>query len=103
VEEVKTLSNKLIVKGSVLSDVVISSNDGSAERINFTSAFSFIAETDCEHVSDNVSMCIIPTALYYELSGNGHVLSFAIINQGVERGSMGRSFQDQVCIAITEP
>ncbi|MBQ5911510.1 MAG: D-alanyl-D-alanine carboxypeptidase/D-alanyl-D-alanine-endopeptidase [Bacteroidaceae bacterium] len=39
----------------------------------------------------------------YANGGNGHVLSFAIINQGVERGSMGRSFQDQVCIAITEP
>ena len=39
----------------------------------------------------------------YANGGNGHVLSFSIINQGVERGSMGRSFQDQVCIAITEP
>ena len=39
----------------------------------------------------------------YANGGNGHVISFCIINQGVERGSMGRDFQDQVCIAITEP
>lgn len=39
----------------------------------------------------------------YANGGNGHVLSFCIINQGVERGSHGRDFQDQVCIAITEP
>lgn len=39
----------------------------------------------------------------YANGGNGHVLSFCIINQGVERGSMGRNFQDQVCIALTEP
>ena len=38
----------------------------------------------------------------YANGGNGHVISFCIINQGVERGSIGRSFQDQVCIALTE-
>lgn len=38
----------------------------------------------------------------YANGGNGHVLSFCIINQGVERGSIGRNFQDQVCIALTE-
>lgn len=38
----------------------------------------------------------------YANGGNGHIISFCIINQGVERGSMGRNFQDQVCIAITE-
>lgn len=39
----------------------------------------------------------------YANGGNGHVISFCIINQGVERGSQGRDFQDQVCIALTEP
>ena len=38
----------------------------------------------------------------YANGGNGHVISFCIINQGVERGSIGRNFQDQVCIALTE-
>ena len=38
----------------------------------------------------------------YANGGNGHVLSFCIINQGVERASLGRSFQDQVCVALTE-
>lgn len=38
----------------------------------------------------------------YANGGNGHIISFCIINQGVERGSIGRSFQDQVCIALTE-
>ena len=38
----------------------------------------------------------------YANGGNGHVISFCIINQGVQRGSIGRDFQDQVCIALTE-
>ena len=38
----------------------------------------------------------------YANGGNGHIISFCIINQGVQRGSIGRNFQDQVCIAITE-
>ena len=38
----------------------------------------------------------------YANGGNGHIISFCIINQGVQRGSMGRNFQDQVCIALTE-
>ena len=45
---------------------------------------------------------VLGTDYGYANGGNGHVLSFCIINQGVERGSIGRSFQDQVCIALTE-
>lgn len=44
----------------------------------------------------------ISTLSGYANGGNGHVLSFCIMNQGVERCSMGRDFQDQVCAAITE-
>ncbi len=38
----------------------------------------------------------------YANGGNGHVISFCIINQGVERTAIGRAFQDQVCVALTE-
>ena len=31
---------------------------------------------------------------------NGHVLCFAIINQGVSRMSDGRGLQDQLCVAM---
>lgn len=78
VEDVKTLANKLIVKGSVLSDVMVASNDGASGRISFTSGFSFIAETDCEQISDNVTMNIIPTAIYYETASNGHIISMEL-------------------------
>ncbi|MBO7120504.1 MAG: D-alanyl-D-alanine carboxypeptidase/D-alanyl-D-alanine-endopeptidase [Bacteroidaceae bacterium] len=33
----------------------------------------------------------------YITAANGHVLAFAIINQGVAQASMGRAFQDKVC------
>ncbi|MCF0197667.1 MAG: D-alanyl-D-alanine carboxypeptidase/D-alanyl-D-alanine-endopeptidase, partial [Bacteroidaceae bacterium] len=36
----------------------------------------------------------------YATGGNGHVLSFCIINQGVERTAEGRAFQDKVCTAL---
>ena len=36
----------------------------------------------------------------YLTAANGHLLSFCIINQGVPRASMGRSFQDQVCCLL---
>ena len=39
----------------------------------------------------------------YCTSDNGHVLCFAIINQGVLRNSQGRNFQDLVCLALCEP
>lgn len=38
----------------------------------------------------------------YLTSGEGHLLAFAIINQGVERAAMGRDFQDRVCVLLTE-
>ena len=74
-DDVKSLANKLIVKGSVLSDVVVMNGQGSAERISFTSGFSFIAETDCEAVSPDVKVSIMPTALYYEIASDGKMLS----------------------------
>ncbi|MCF0159378.1 MAG: D-alanyl-D-alanine carboxypeptidase/D-alanyl-D-alanine-endopeptidase [Bacteroidaceae bacterium] len=36
----------------------------------------------------------------YAAGGNGHVLSFCIINQGVVRAAEGRVFQDKVCTAL---
>lgn len=78
IDDIKTLTNKLIVKGSVLSDVVVVSEEGEVERVSFTSAFSFIAETDKEQVTDKVRMDIMPTAMYYELSSNGRALSVEV-------------------------
>ena len=78
IDDIKTLTNKLIVKGGVLSDVVVTSEEGESERVSFTSAFSFIAETDCEALSDNVRVDIMPTAMYYELISNGRILSVEV-------------------------
>ena len=36
----------------------------------------------------------------YLTTASGHVLAFAIINQGVALASMGRAFQDKVCIEL---
>ena len=36
----------------------------------------------------------------YLTTASGHVLAFAIINQGVDSASMGRAFQDKVCIEL---
>jgi len=74
-DDVKTLANKLIVKGSAISDVVIMTQQGSAERVSFISGFSFIAETDCETVTPDVKVVMMPTALYYEISSDGKSIS----------------------------
>lgn len=39
----------------------------------------------------------------YCTAANGHVLCFAIINQGILHGRNGRNFQDRVCNALCEP
>ncbi len=39
----------------------------------------------------------------YLTAGNGHVMSFCIINQGVAKASFGRSFQDQICNILCAP
>ncbi len=38
----------------------------------------------------------------YLTSGEGHVVAFSIINQGVFPGSLGRDFQDKVCQALCQ-
>lgn len=72
------MANKLIVKGSTISDVVIAQENGISERLNFTSSFSFIAETDCEEVSSDTRVSIMPTGLFYELTSDGRMLSAEI-------------------------
>jgi len=78
IDDVKTLTNKLIVKGSAISDVVMVTEQGYAERINFTSGFSMIAETDCESVSADTKMVLMPNALYYEVTSDEKLLSVEI-------------------------
>lgn len=36
----------------------------------------------------------------YAMGGNGHLLSFSIINQGIKRAAQGRDFQDKVCCVL---
>ncbi|MBQ2301238.1 MAG: D-alanyl-D-alanine carboxypeptidase, partial [Bacteroidaceae bacterium] len=38
----------------------------------------------------------------YITASNGHVLAFAIINQGVAPLSTGRAFQDNICIELSK-
>lgn len=39
----------------------------------------------------------------YCTAANGHLLCFAIINQGLMNGSKGKAFQDKVCTALCRP
>lgn len=39
----------------------------------------------------------------YALAANGHMLAFAIINQGVRSNRVGRDFQDRFCIRLCSP
>lgn len=39
----------------------------------------------------------------YAKAANGHVLAFAIINQGIRRNAQGHRFQDRVCELLTIP
>lgn len=36
----------------------------------------------------------------YATAVNGHILAFAIINQGIPSAAMGRTFQDKICIEL---
>ncbi|MBQ5871934.1 MAG: D-alanyl-D-alanine carboxypeptidase, partial [Bacteroidaceae bacterium] len=38
----------------------------------------------------------------YITASNGHILAFAIINQGVAPLSTGRAFQDNICIELSK-
>ena len=44
----------------------------------------------------------ISTLAGYLTARNGHILSFCIMNQGVNYGRMGRDFQDEVCNALCQ-
>ena len=54
------------------------------------------------HAKTGTLTCITSLAGYCT-AANGHVLAFAIINQGVIHDSNGRSFQNQVCEALCRP
>ncbi len=72
VEDVKTIANKLILKGTVLSDVLYTAQDGSLESVHFATSFSQIMETESEDISTNARLSLMPTGMYYELgAGDG--------------------------------
>lgn len=78
VDDIKSLANKVIIKGIADSEVVLSSENGEVEWLKFSSPFSLIAETECEHVGEDVSVVIVPTAMYYEMIGGGRTLSVEV-------------------------
>ncbi len=45
----------------------------------------------------------VSTLAGYATAANGHVLCFAIMNQGLRYHATGRNFQDRVCEALTAP
>ena len=45
----------------------------------------------------------VSTLAGYALADNGHMLAFAIMNQGVRKSAVGRAFQDEVCQALCAP
>ncbi len=49
------------------------------------------------------SVTAVSTLAGYCIAPNGHLLCFAIMNQGLVRASHGRAFQDRVCAALTMP
>lgn len=67
VEDMKTIANKLIVKGTVLSDVMYTTESGSVETASFGTTFSQIVETDSEDISAEARVMLMPTGMYYEL------------------------------------
>lgn len=67
VEDIKTIANKLIVKGTIASEVLYTTGDGMIETANFNTVFSQIVETDSEEISADARVLIMPTGLYYEL------------------------------------
>lgn len=76
VEDVKTIANKLIVKGTVLSEVLYATETG-IETASFGTVFSQIVETDSEDITPDARVSLMPTGMYYEvISGeNGPTLS----------------------------
>lgn len=71
VEDVKTIANKLIVKGNAFTDAVLADSRGETETVHFATSFSFIAETDCEQVTPEVLCQFFATGVYYALSADG--------------------------------
>jgi len=75
VDDVKTLANKLIIKGTAYTNVILGQENGYTEKINFSTPFSFITETDSETVSSDVKAVILPTAIYLEPNASGQMLN----------------------------
>jgi len=44
----------------------------------------------------------VSTLCGYLQAYNGHLLCFAIMNQGIRKSAQGRAFQDRVCLALVE-
>ena len=88
--------NNESLRRHLLPALPIAGEDGTlARRLRGTKAQGNVrAKTGTvEGVSTLAGYCTAP---------NGHILCFAIMNQGIRRTATGRNFQDRVCRALTE-
>ena len=53
-------------------------------------------------VAKTGSVTGVSTLAGYCTTAHGHLLCFAIMNQGLKRTAHGRAFQDRVCRALTD-
>ena len=67
-DDVKTVGNKMILKGSVVSDVAYLNSAFRLESVSFTTPFSQIMEMDSEEITPNAQFRVMATGLYYELN-----------------------------------
>ena len=57
----------------------------------------------CNVMAKTGTVTGVSTLAGYALAANGHMLAFAIMNQGVRRAADGHAFQDAVCQALCAP
>lgn len=79
------------IREHLYQSLPISGTDGTlANRMNFGPAYGKI------HAKTG-TVNSVSTLSGYAQSSNDHILVFSIMNQGIERSSIGRNFQDAVC------
>ncbi len=70
IQETRSVGSKLILKGTVRSDLIIRKDDGELEPLQFQTEFSQIVETQTETDSARFEVRMLTSGMYYELSGD---------------------------------
>lgn len=109
VREIKTVGSKVILSGTVNSEVLYRCEAGNLHAFSFQTTFSQIVEADCEAEGASIDAHVLLSGMYYEIIPGSdmreigmelHLVAQAVISKAQEIAYLTDAYSNQFCLDV---